>query len=54
MEAEKQLSDKKVCQEVSNSENKLSNLAEINNKMFSNFEKTGCITEKQLKYLSYE
>ena len=54
MEAEKQLSDKKVCQEVSNSENILSKLAEINNKMFSNLEKTGCITEKQLKYLSYE
>ena len=54
MEAEKQLSDKKVYQEVINSENILSKLAEINNKMFSNLEKTGCITEKQLKYLSYE
>ena len=53
-EAEKQLSDTKVYQEVSNNENILSKLAEINNKMFSNLEKAGCITEKQLKYLSYE
>ena len=48
MEAEKQLSDKKVYQEVSNSENILSELAEMSNKM------RGYITEKQLKYFSYE
>ena len=35
MEAEKQLSDKKVYQEVSNSENILSKLAEMSNKMFN-------------------
>ena len=50
MEAEKQLSDKKVYQEVSNSENILSKLAEMSNKMFSNLKKRGYITEKQLKY----
>ena len=54
MEAEKQLSDKKVYQEVSNSENILSKLAEMSNKMFSNLKKRGYITEKQLKYFSYE
>ena len=50
MEAGKQLSDKKVYQEVSNSENILSKVAEMSNKMFSNLKKRGYITEKQLKY----
>ena len=54
MEAEKQLSDKKVYQEANNSENILSKLEEMNNKMFSNLKKRGYITEKQLKYFSYE
>ena len=54
MEAGKQLSDKKVYQEVSNSENILSKVAEMSNKMFSNLKKRGYITEKQLKYFSYE
>ena len=54
MKAEKQLSDKKVYQEVSNSENILSKLAEMSNNMFSNLKKRGYITEKQLKYFSYE
>ena len=53
MEAEKQLSDKKVYQEVSNSENILSKLAEMSNKMFSNLKKRGYITEKQLKCFCY-
>ena len=48
MEAEKQLSYKKVYQEVSNSKNVLSKLAEISNKMFSNLKKRGYTTEKQL------
>ena len=48
MEAEKQLSDKKVYEEVSNSKNVLSKLAEISNKMFSNLKKRGYTTEKQL------
>ena len=46
IEAEEQLSDKKVYQEVSNSENILSKLAEMSNKMFSNLKKRGYITEK--------
>ena len=54
MEAEKQLSDKKVYQEVSNSENVLSKLAEMSNKMLSGLKKWGYITEKQFKYFSYE
>ena len=55
MEAEKQLSDKKIYQEVSNSGNILSKLAEMSNKMFRNLKKRGHVTEKQLKYFfAYE
>ena len=44
MEAGKQLSDKKVYQEVSNNENILSELAEMSNKIISNLKKRGYIT----------
>ena len=44
----KKLSDKKVCQEASNSENILTKLAEMSDKMFSSLKKRGYITEKQL------
>ena len=47
MEAEKQLIDEKVYQEVSNRENILSKLAEMSNKMFSNLKKRGYITDKK-------
>ena len=46
MGAEKQLSDKKVYEEVSNSENILSKLAEMSNKMFSSLKKRDYIQEK--------
>ena len=54
MKAEKKLSDKKVYQKVSSSANILSKLAEMSNKMFNSLKKTGYITEKQLKYFSYD
>ena len=54
MEAKKQLSDKKVYQEVSNSNNILFKLAEMSNNILSSLKKRGYITEKQLKYFSYE
>ena len=69
MEPGKQLSDKKVYQEVSNTENFLSKLAEVSvsntekilsklaevsNKMFSNLKKGRYITEKQIKHFSDE
>ena len=54
MEAEKQLSDKTVYQEVRNSEIILSKLTEMSNKMFSGLKKKGYITEKQLKYFPNE
>ena len=46
MEAEKQLSNKNVYQEVSTSENILSKLAEMSNKMFNSLSKRCHITEK--------
>ena len=49
-EAEKQLGDIKIFyQELSNSENILSKLAEMSNKMFSILQERGSITEKQLR-----
>ena len=44
MEAEKQLSDNKVYQEVSNSVNILPKLAEMSNKMFRRLKKTKNVT----------
>ena len=46
MGVEKQLSDKKIYEEVSNSENILSKLAEMSNKMFSSLKKRDYIKEK--------
>ena len=54
METEKQLSDKKAYQEVSNSQIILSKLAEMSNKVFSSLKKRGYITKNQLKFFSYE
>ena len=48
MEAEKQLNDKKVYQEVSNSENILSKLAEMSNRMFSNLKKRVILLKNNL------
>ena len=47
MEAEKQLSDKEVYQKLNNSENILSNLAEMSNKMFSSLKKKTYITYRK-------
>ena len=54
LEAEKQLSDLSVYRDVSNSENILPKLSEASNKMFSSLRRKGFITEKQLKYFTYE
>ena len=54
IEAQKQLRDKKFYQEVNDSENKLSILAEMSNQMFSSLKKRGYITQKQLNFFSYE
>ena len=54
LEAEKQLSDPSVYRDVSNSENILPKLSEASNKLFSSLRRKGFITEKQLKYFTYE
>ena len=54
LEAEKQLSDPSVYRDVSNNENILPKLSEASNKMFSSLRRKGFITEKQLKYFTYE
>ena len=54
MEAEKQLSDDQIYQEVSNSQNIWLKLAEMSNKMFHSFKKTIYIRKKQSKHFCYE
>ena len=54
LEAEKQLNDPSVYRDVSNGENILPKLSEASNKMFSSLRRKGFITEKQLKYFTYE
>ena len=54
LETEKQLSDPSVYRDVSNRENILPKLSEASNKMFSSLRRKGFITEKQLKYFTYE
>ena len=54
MEAEKQLKDRKVYQEVRFSENILTDLVEKNNTMFKNLRRKRAILEKELKYFSFE
>ena len=51
-EAERQLSDTKIYRDVS--KNILRKLSETSNKMFSNLKRRGFLTEKQMKYFTYE
>ena len=54
MEAEKQLKDRKVYQEVRFSENILTNFVEKSNTMLKNLKRKEVILEKELKYFSFE
>ena len=54
IEAEKQLSDTKVYRDVSNTKNILSKLSEVSNEMFNSLKRGGFLTEKQMKYFTYE
>ena len=54
MEAEKQLKDRKMYHEVRFSENILTDLVEKSNTMFKNLRRKGVISEKELKYFSFE
>ena len=53
-EAEKQLSDKKVYQEVQLKKQMLSNLVDTSNNFFRGLKTKGFIAEKELKYFTYE
>ena len=53
-EAEKQLSDKNVYQEVQFKKQMLSKLLDTSNKFFSGLKTKGFIAEKELKYFTYE
>ena len=50
MEAEKQLSDKTICKDVTFNKNIIPNLTEKSNKIFENLKRRGFISVKQLKY----
>ena len=54
LEAEKQVSGPSVYRDLSNSENILTKLSEVSNKMFSSLRRKSFITEKQLKYFIFE
>ena len=54
LEAQKNFSDPSVYQDVSNSENILLKLSEASSKIFSSLRRKGFVTEKHLKYFTYE
>ena len=54
MEAEKQLSDANVYKDVSFNEKMLQDLVGTSNKLFQNLKSKGKISNKQLKYFTYE
>ena len=54
MEVEKQLKGRKVYQKVRFSENILTNLVEKSNTIFKNLRRKDVISEKELKYFSFE
>ena len=54
MEAEKQLSDKKVYKEVNFNEKLTQDLTETSNKIFKNLKNGGFISDKELKYFSFD
>ena len=54
MEVKKQLKDRKVYQKVRSSENILTELVEKSNTMFKNLKIKGVISEKEVKYFSFE
>ena len=53
MEAEKQLSDKNVYKEVNFHEKLIQNLPETSKKIFRNLKNGGFMTDKELKYFSF-
>ena len=53
MEAEKQLSDKNIFKEVKFNKKLIQDLTETSNKIFRNLRNGGLITDKELKYFSF-
>ena len=53
-EAERQFSGTKVYRDVSNTENILSKILETSNRMFRSLKRIEFLTEKQMKYFTYE
>ena len=54
LEAEKQLSDTNVYKSVEFKEKLLTDLVESSNNMFLNLKRKGLISQKELKYFTYE
>ena len=54
LEVDKQIKDKKVYRDVEYNVNNLKDLAEASNEMFNCLRRRGFITEKKLKYFTYE
>ena len=54
MEAEEQLSDKNVYKDVKFNENLIQDLTETSDKIFRNLKKRDFITDKELKYFSFD
>ena len=54
LEAGRHLSDTKVYRDVSNTENILSKLSGTSNRIFSSLKKKVFLTEKDMKYFTYE
>ena len=53
-EVEKQLSDKNVYKEIEFKEKLIQDLTETSNKIFRNLRNGGFITDKELKYFSFD
>ena len=53
-EVEKQLSDKNVYKEIKFKEKLIQDLTETSNKIFRNLRNGGFITDKELKYFSFD
>ena len=54
MEAEKQLSDKNVYKDVKLNKKLIQDLTETSSKIFRNLKNGGFITDKELKYFSFD
>ena len=54
LEADKQLGDKSIYKDVSLNEKILRDLVETRNKFFLNLERTGSVSEKEMKYFLHD